>query len=86
VLEATRADVTSACLAKEAGENRRMRVHRTALRLSAAQRDELEAHLTRLLDEAEHDQDDDGTWTRVLVTMIDLEDRNEPEDPHGTAR
>ncbi|HEX3921429.1 MAG TPA: winged helix-turn-helix domain-containing protein [Streptosporangiaceae bacterium] len=86
VLEATRADVTSACLAKEAGEDRRMRVHRTALRLSAAQRDELEAHLTRLLDEAEHDQDDDGTWTRVLVTMVDLQDRNEPRDPHRTAR
>jgi hypothetical protein len=32
-----------------------MRVHRAALRLSSAQRDELEAHLTRLLDEAEHD-------------------------------
>jgi hypothetical protein len=54
-----------------------MRVHRAALRLSSAQRDELEAHLTRLLDEAEHDQDDDGTWTRVLVTMVDLQHRSE---------
>lgn len=54
-----------------------MRVHRVALRLTAAQREQLEADLTRQLDEAEHDQDDDGTWTRVLVTMVDLQDRNE---------
>lgn len=81
VLQATRADVTSACLAQEAGEERRMRVHRVALRLTAAQRDELEAHLTRLLEEAEHNQDDDGTWTRVLVTMVDLQDRNQTPDP-----
>lgn len=78
VLEATRADVTSACLAMETGEERQLRVHRGALRLTAAQRDELEAHLMRLLDEAEHDQDDDGAWTRVLVTMIDLQDRKRP--------
>lgn len=75
VLQATRADVTSACLAMEAGQKRRMRVHRGALRLTAVQRDELEAHLMRLLDEAEQAQDDEGTWTRVLVTMVDLQDR-----------
>jgi hypothetical protein len=75
VLQAIRADVTSACLAKEAGEDWRMGVHRVAVWLTAAQRDEFEAHLTRLLDEAGHDQDDDGT--RVLVTMVDLQDRNE---------
>jgi DNA-binding transcriptional ArsR family regulator len=75
VLQATRADVTSACLAMEDGQLRRMRVHRGALRLTDAQRDELEAHLMRLLDEAEHNQDDEATWTRVLVTMIDLQDR-----------
>jgi DNA-binding transcriptional ArsR family regulator len=78
VLQATRADVTSACLAREAGEERRMGVHRMALRLTATQRDELEAHLTRLLDEAARDQDDEGTWTRVLVTVVDLQNRNEP--------
>lgn len=76
VLQATRADVTSACLAMNDGEERRMRVHRVALRLTAAQRDELDAHLTRLLSEAERHQDDDGTWTRVLVTMVDLQDRS----------
>lgn len=76
VLQATRADVTSACLAREAGQQRRMRVHRTALRLTTAQRDELEAHLMRLLDDAEHNQDDEGTWTRVLVTMVDLQNRS----------
>jgi len=81
VLQATRADITSACLAREAGEDRRMRVHRVALRLTPAQRDQLEAHLLRLLDEAQHDQGDDGTWTRVLVTMVDLQDRNEPPGP-----
>lgn len=60
-----------------------MRVHRVALRLTAEQRDHLETHLLRLLDEAGHDQGDDGTWTRVLVTMVDLQDRNEPP---GAAR
>jgi hypothetical protein len=43
----------------------------------------LAAHLTRLLDEAARDQDEDATWTRVLVTMVDLQDRNEPP---GAAR
>jgi hypothetical protein len=81
VLQATRADITGACLAKEAGEDRRMRVHRVALRLTAAQRDELESHLIRLLDEAARDQDDDGTWTRVLVTMVDLQDRGTAGGP-----
>lgn len=81
VLQATQADVTSACLAEEAGEERRMRVHRGALRLTSAQRDELEAHLIRLLEEAEHNQDDDGTWTRVVVTMVDLQDRSQPQPP-----
>lgn len=76
VLEATRADVTGACLAMQDGEERRMHVHRVAVRLTAAQRDELEAHFLRLLDEAQRDQDDDGTWTRVLVTMVDLQDRS----------
>lgn len=75
VLQATRADITSACLAREAGEDRRMRVHRVALRLTAAQRDQLEAQLLQLIDEAGQDQDDDGIWTRVLVTMVDLQDR-----------
>lgn len=74
VLQATRADITSACLAQEAGEQRRISVRRIGLRLTAAQRDEIEAHLTRLLDEAELNQDDQGTWTRVLVTMVDLQD------------
>lgn len=78
VLQATRADITSACLAKEAGEERRMLVHRVALRLTSAQRDQLEAHLLGLLDDAGHDQGDDGTSTRVLVTLVDLQDRNEP--------
>jgi DNA-binding transcriptional ArsR family regulator len=78
VLEGTRADVTSACMAREAGQQRRIGVHRVAVRLTAAQRDELEAHLTRLLEEAANDQDDDGTWTRVLVTMVDLQERNTP--------
>jgi hypothetical protein len=55
-----------------------MRVHRVALRLTAAQRDQLETNLLRLLDDAGHDQGDDGTSTRVLVTMVDLQDRNEP--------
>jgi hypothetical protein len=53
-------------------------VGEAALRQGAGQ-----AHLLRLLDEAEHDQDDDGTWTRVLVTMVDLQDRNESQDGRG---
>jgi DNA-binding transcriptional ArsR family regulator len=74
VLQATRADVTGACMAREAGEQRRIGVHRTAVRLTATQRDELEAHLTRLLEEATNNQADDGAWTRVLVTIVDLQD------------
>jgi hypothetical protein len=43
----------------EDGQDRRLRVHRGALRLTNAQRDELEAHLMRLLKDAEQDQDDE---------------------------
>jgi DNA-binding transcriptional ArsR family regulator len=78
VLQATQADVTGACLAQEAGEDRRMRVHRVALRLTAAQRDELEAHVLKLVGEAQQHQDDQGAWTRVLVAMVDLQDRGKP--------
>jgi rhamnogalacturonyl hydrolase YesR len=58
-------------------------VHRVAVRLGAAQRDELEAHLARQLEAIQHGQHDDGSWTRILVTMVDLQDRREAP---GTAR
>jgi DNA-binding transcriptional ArsR family regulator len=79
VLEATQADITAAFLAKEAGERREVNVYRGALRLTDQALAELRSQIGVLAERfgaAESaGPDEDGTWTRVVVGLIDLEER-----------
>lgn len=85
VLETTRADVNAATLAQEAGEDRKVALGRTVLRLNDQHLEELRTHLERLLLDARDHPDDDGMWTTVLWTTIDREDRR-PTRRAGTPK
>jgi DNA-binding transcriptional ArsR family regulator len=82
-LETTRADVNAAALAQEAGEDRRISLSRTVLRLSDQHLDELRAAIEDLLAAARDRPDDDGVWTTVLWTAIDRQDRRAARQPTG---
>ena len=78
VLEATRADITAASVAKEAGERREISLTRTAVRLSEAELVTLREHLLELVRLAQDKPNDEGGWARVVVTLVDLQDRGQP--------
>src|SRR6266849_302807 len=78
MLEATRADITAASMAKEAGERREVTLLRAPLRLSDAELVTLREHLLSLVRQAQDQPDDEGVWTRVVVTLVDLQDRGQP--------
>src|SRR6266581_2036786 len=80
MLEATRADITAASMAKEAGQRREITLIRTTVRLSEAQLVTLREHLLSLVRQAQDQPDDEGVWTRVVVTLVDLQDRGQPGD------
>ena len=74
VLDATKADITAAYMAKADGQRREVAVTRGALRLT----DEGLAELHRMLNELRErlaDPEAEGTWVRVLVALADLEER-----------
>ncbi|MBF6590126.1 MAG: winged helix-turn-helix transcriptional regulator [Ktedonobacterales bacterium] len=77
-LEATRADITAASVAKEAGERREISLTRATVRLSEAKLLNLRERLLELVRHAQDQPDDDGIWTRVVVTLVDLGDRGQP--------
>jgi DNA-binding transcriptional ArsR family regulator len=79
-LETTRADVNAAALAQEAGEDRRMGLGRTVLRLNETHLAHLKAVIEDLLLTARDHPDADGVLTTVLWTTIDREDRH-PASP-----
>jgi DNA-binding transcriptional ArsR family regulator len=80
-LETTRADVNAAALAREAGEDRRVGLGRTVVRLNEQHLDQLRAAFERLLATAHDHQDDDGVSITVLWTAIDREDRRAQRPP-----
>lgn len=82
VLETTRADVNAATLAQEAGEDRKITIGRTVLRLNDRHLAELQDQIERLLLDAGEHPDEDGVWSTVMWTAVDREDRH-PE--RGTA-
>lgn len=79
VLDATKADITAAHMAKADGQRREVAVTRAALRLT----DEGLAELHRMLNDVRERFSDpefagpeaEGTWVRVLVALVDLEER-----------
>lgn len=84
MLEATQVDITAANLAKDAGERRVVHLSRTTLRVSEEDLIKLWEQLQDLV-RARHDAPDDaGGWTRVVLTVVDLEDRDQPSAPDST--
>jgi DNA-binding transcriptional ArsR family regulator len=74
-LEATQADIAAASVAREAGERREISLTRTTLRLSDEQLVTLREHLLELLRQAQEQQNEEGAWTRIVVTFVDLQKR-----------
>ena len=78
MLDATRADISAAYRSKQAGGRREVDLHRGALRLTeealAELRDDVERLTTRFAD-----QDGPGVWTRLVVAVVDLQDRLSPD-------
>lgn len=74
MLDATRADVNAACRARQDGARREIDLQRGAVRLTDEALAELRGHIERLT-AASADRDAPGTWTRVLVALVDLQDR-----------
>lgn len=75
-LQATRADINQAYAAQAQGADRRVMLHRTGARLSTARLVELRARFDELIKEAVENPDPEGVWTRVLFTLVDLQDRD----------
>jgi DNA-binding transcriptional ArsR family regulator len=74
VLDATKADVSAAFLAKEAGRRREVHVAQAPVRLTDEALAELLSHLQGL-EQRFAVPGGEGTWARALVVIADLEDR-----------
>jgi DNA-binding transcriptional ArsR family regulator len=95
VLDATRADVTTAFRAKQDGRRREVDVYRGAVRLTEHARSELYAGIEQLIrtytqtsDETAALQDsaeEGAVWTRLLVAVVDLQDRAPTTEARGGA-
>jgi len=83
VLEATAMDITAAYQAKRAGRRREVDLHRGALRLTDEALAELRGHIEQLAARFA-DPGADGTWTRVLLSLVDLQDRPDADPPPGS--
>ena len=83
MLEATAMDITAAYQARRAGGRREVELHRGALRLTDEALAELRGHIEQLAAQFA-DPGADGTWTLVLTTLVDLQDRPEADPPSGS--
>lgn len=83
VLEATMMDIAAAYQAKQAGRRREVDVHRGAVRLTDAALTELRDHLAQLATRFAG-PGAEGTWTRLVLTVVDLQDRPETDIPPGS--
>jgi hypothetical protein len=80
VLEATTMDITTAFQAKQAGRRREVDVTRAALRLTDEALAELRGHLAQIAARSA-EPDAEGTWTRLVLVLADLQDRPAPATP-----
>ncbi|MEU9212289.1 winged helix-turn-helix domain-containing protein [Streptomyces sp. NPDC048415] len=78
MLDAARADINAAYRSKQAGGRREVDVHRGALRLTDEALAELREHIARLATQF-GDRDTPGVWTRVVIALVDLQDRPSPD-------
>jgi DNA-binding transcriptional ArsR family regulator len=83
MLEATSMDITAACRAKRAGARREVDLRRGTLRLTDEALAELRGHIEQLSARFA-DPGADGTWTRVVLTLVDLQDRPDADPPPGS--
>lgn len=83
MLEATAMDITAAYQARRAGRRREVDLHRGALRLTDEALAELRGHIEQLAARFA-DPDADGTWTRVVLALVDLQDRPAADPPPGS--
>jgi DNA-binding transcriptional ArsR family regulator len=83
ILEATAMDITAACRARRAGRRREVDLYRGALRLTDEALAELRGHIEQLAARFA-DPGAGGTWTRVVLTLIDLQDRPFADPPPGS--
>ena len=83
MLEATAMDITAAYQARRAGRRREVDLHRVALRLTDQALAELRGHLEQLAARFA-DPGADGTWTRVVLALVDLQDRPDADPPPGS--
>jgi DNA-binding transcriptional ArsR family regulator len=82
VLEATAMDITAAYRARQAGSRREVDLHRGALRLTDKALAELRSHIEQLAARFAGPAAD-GTWTRVVLALVDLQDRPDAEPRRG---
>ncbi|MFD8421747.1 ArsR/SmtB family transcription factor [Streptomyces sp. NPDC059466] len=78
MLDATRADISAAYRSRQAGGRREVDLHRGVLRLTDEALAELREHLARLAARF-GDGDTPGVWTRMVVALVDLQDRPSPD-------
>jgi DNA-binding transcriptional ArsR family regulator len=74
MLEATAMDIEAAVRAKQAGRRREVDLRRGALRLTDEALAELRGHVEQLAARFA-DPGADGTWTGVVLALVDLQDR-----------
>jgi DNA-binding transcriptional ArsR family regulator len=84
MLEATAMDITAAFQAEQAGRRRDVHLTRAALRLTDEALAELRGHLTQIAARFA-EPDPEGTWTRLVVVLADLQDRR-PVPPASSGR
>jgi DNA-binding transcriptional ArsR family regulator len=83
MLEATAMDITAAYRAKQAGRRREVDLRRGAVRLTDEALAELRGYVEQLANRF-GDSGADGTWTGVLMTLVDLQDRPDADPPPGS--
>ena len=76
-------DITAAFQAKQAGRRREVDVTRAALRLTDEALAELRGHLTQIAARFA-ESDGEGTWTRLVLVLADLQDRPGPATLPGS--
>jgi DNA-binding transcriptional ArsR family regulator len=83
VLEATAMDITAAFEATQAGRRREVAVTRSALRLTEEGLAELRGQLAEIAARFA-EPDAEGTWTRLVLVLADLQDRPGPASSPGS--
>ncbi len=83
VLEATAMDITAAYQAGQSGGRREVYLHRGSLRLTDQALAELRGHIEQLATRFA-DPGADGTWTRMVLALVDVQDRPDADPPPGS--